>query len=114
MRPTPSSLHTGRMHALALAACTVLAGGTAQAFEIDLGRPDLTLRWDNSLRLNYAQRVEQRDPKIGNSGRRHGPGLRDRPRPARPDAALGQQPAPELRAARGAARSEDRQFRIGR
>jgi hypothetical protein len=41
--------------------------GAAQAIEIDTGNPDLTVRWDNSVRLNLAQRVEARDPKIGNS-----------------------------------------------
>jgi hypothetical protein len=52
---------------LAAAAATVLLAGGAQAFEIDLGSPDLALRWDNTLRYNHALRVEQRDPKIGNS-----------------------------------------------
>lgn len=67
MRRTPCpSLAAPRRIALAaaLAACAL---APAHAFELDLGNPDLSLRWDNSLRLNYAQRVEQRDPKIGNS-----------------------------------------------
>ncbi|MBS0441608.1 MAG: DUF1302 domain-containing protein [Proteobacteria bacterium] len=37
------------------------------AFEIDSGNPDLSIRWDNTVRLNLATRVEGRDPKIGNS-----------------------------------------------
>jgi hypothetical protein len=37
------------------------------AFEIPTGNADLSLRWDNTVRLNYAQRVEGRDSKIGNS-----------------------------------------------
>jgi hypothetical protein len=41
--------------------------GGAAAFEIPTGNDDLSLRWDNTVRLNYATRVEQRDPKIGNS-----------------------------------------------
>jgi hypothetical protein len=56
--------------AIALAAVAALglaAPGLASAFEFDSGNPDLSLRWDNTVRLNYAERVEQRDPKIGNS-----------------------------------------------
>jgi hypothetical protein len=48
-------------------AALLAAAGASQAFEIELGNPDLTLRWDNSIRTNYAVRSEQRDPKIGNS-----------------------------------------------
>ncbi|WP_284617688.1 DUF1302 domain-containing protein [Aquabacterium humicola] len=67
MRRTPCpSLAAPRRIALA-AALAAFALAPAHAFEFDLGHPDLSLRWDNSLRLNYAQRVEQRDPKIGNS-----------------------------------------------
>ncbi|MBK6854411.1 MAG: DUF1302 domain-containing protein [Burkholderiales bacterium] len=64
----PQNGRTGRClapRAVALAAAVVAFG--AQAVEIDTGSPDLTLRWDNTLRLNYAQRVEERDSKIGNS-----------------------------------------------
>jgi hypothetical protein len=39
----------------------------AQAFEFDTGNPDLAVRWDNTIRYNLGVRVEQRDPKIGNS-----------------------------------------------
>lgn len=52
---------------VALAVALVLLAGPALAFEIPTGDPDLTLRWDNTVRLNLAQRVENRDPKIGNS-----------------------------------------------
>ena len=52
---------------VAVAAALALLACSAQAFEIDTGNPDLTIRWDNSVRLNYAQRVESRDSKIGNS-----------------------------------------------
>ncbi|MDN3922947.1 DUF1302 domain-containing protein [Roseateles violae] len=47
--------------ALALLACS------AGAFEIETGNQDLSVRFDNTVRLNYAQRVESRDSKIGNS-----------------------------------------------
>jgi hypothetical protein len=50
----------------AIAAGVLLACGAAQA-EFDTGNPDLNVRWDNTVRLNYASRVENRDNKIGNS-----------------------------------------------
>lgn len=53
--------------AVALSFATALAAGSASAFEIDLGNPDLSIRWDNTPRFNYAVRVESRDSKIGNS-----------------------------------------------
>jgi len=51
----------------ALLAIAIAIAGPAAAVEIDSGNPDLSIRFDNTLRLNYAQRVEGRDPKIGNS-----------------------------------------------
>jgi hypothetical protein len=56
---TPSSV--------AVAAALALSAGGTQAIEIDTGNPDLAVRWDNSVRLNLATRVESRDDKIGNS-----------------------------------------------
>jgi hypothetical protein len=56
---TPSSV--------AVAAALALSAGAGQAIEINTGNPDLTVRWDNSVRLNLATRVESRDDKIGNS-----------------------------------------------
>jgi hypothetical protein len=41
--------------------------GHAAAADIATGNDDLSIRWDNTVRLNYAQRVQSRDPKIGNS-----------------------------------------------
>jgi hypothetical protein len=52
---------------IAAAVLAATLAGHAAAFEIPSGNPDLALRWDNTVRLNYAQRVEERDPKIGNS-----------------------------------------------
>ena len=49
----------------ALLACA--GASSAHAFEVATDNPDLSVRWDNTVRLNYAQRVESRDPKIGNS-----------------------------------------------
>ena len=45
----------------------MLSSGGVQASEFDTGNPDLTIRWDNTLRYNYANRLEARDSKIGNS-----------------------------------------------
>jgi hypothetical protein len=56
----------GQLNAIAAAAALALACGGAQAFEFDTGNPDLSVRWDNTVRANYGQRVESRDPKIGN------------------------------------------------
>lgn len=52
---------------IAAAAALATIAGAAQAVEINTGNPDLTMRWDNSVRLNLATRVEARDDKIGNS-----------------------------------------------
>jgi len=62
--PAQRAFTPGRV--AAAAALTLLAGG-ASAIEFDTGVPDLTVRWDNSVRLNLATRVESRDDKIGNS-----------------------------------------------
>jgi Protein of unknown function (DUF1302) len=45
----------------------VLASGSALAFEIDTGNPDIGLRWDNTVRFNSGIRVERRNNLIGNS-----------------------------------------------
>ncbi len=51
---------------IAVLGCLAAASG-ARAMEIGTGNPDLSIRWDNTVRANYAVRVESRDPKIGNS-----------------------------------------------
>lgn len=51
----------------AVAAGVLLAYGSAHGFEVDTGNPDLSVRWDNTVRLNYGVRVEARDQKIGNT-----------------------------------------------
>jgi hypothetical protein len=50
-----------------LAAAGALSAGAALAFEFDTGNADLSARWDNTVRLNYAVRTAGRDPKIANS-----------------------------------------------
>ncbi len=52
----------------ALAAAALLAGG-AQAFEIDTGNPDWSVRWDNSVRLSAKVRTEAADPALKDSFR---------------------------------------------
>lgn len=49
------------------AATAMLAAGHAGAIEIDTGNPDLAVRLDTTVRYNAAQRVQQRDSKIGNN-----------------------------------------------
>lgn len=51
----------------AAVATAVLAAGNAAAFEIDSGNPDVSVRWDNTVRYNAAQRVKGRSSIIGNS-----------------------------------------------
>ena len=70
LHPTPHRARARRIFApstVAVAAALALSAGGAQAIEIATGNPDLTVRWDNSVRLNLATRVEARDDKIGNS-----------------------------------------------
>ena len=57
-----------RLGARAIAAAiAAFPGASALAFEFDTGNADLSVRWDNTVRYNYGQRVEARDPKIGNN-----------------------------------------------
>ena len=52
---------------LAAAVAAALSAGSAGAFEVQTGNPDVSIRWDNTLRYNLGARVEERDSKIGNS-----------------------------------------------
>jgi hypothetical protein len=57
-----------RRTAIAAAALAGAIGvSPAQAFEFDTGNPDLTVRWDNTPRVNFGWRVDQRDELIGNN-----------------------------------------------
>ncbi|RJG00623.1 DUF1302 domain-containing protein [Noviherbaspirillum sedimenti] len=40
---------------------------TASAVEFSTGNPDLTIRWDNSIRYNLGARIEGRDARIANN-----------------------------------------------
>ncbi|HET7793997.1 MAG TPA: DUF1302 domain-containing protein [Rhizobacter sp.] len=66
MNPTPSA-RLPQLTRTAAAVLTLLAAGSAAAFDIDTGDSDLVVRFDNTVRLNYGVRVESRDDKIGNS-----------------------------------------------
>jgi hypothetical protein len=62
-------LRAAGLHTLSRSAAAVLAllaAGTAGAIEIDTSNPDLSIRFDNTIRLNHAQRIEGRNPLIGN------------------------------------------------
>lgn len=48
-------------------ACAMTASGAAQAFNIDTGNPDLSIRLDNSVRYNLGVRTEGRDAKIADN-----------------------------------------------
>jgi hypothetical protein len=67
-QPNTRRNDAARLFSLApLALAAMLAAAPAGAFEIPTGNADLSVRWDNTIRGNYAQRVENRDPKIANA-----------------------------------------------
>jgi hypothetical protein len=51
------------LRAVAAAALSV-AAGHAGAFQVELGAPDLKMRWDNTLRYNLGKRIEAQDSRI--------------------------------------------------
>ena len=53
--------------AAAAAATVALVAAPAEAFEFDTGNPELTVRWDNTPRINLGMRTEKRDDMIGNN-----------------------------------------------
>ncbi len=56
---------TFRRRAAAVAVASTLAAmGSAQAFEIDTGNPDIALRWDNTVRYNLGARVQDQNSQI--------------------------------------------------
>ena len=60
------SFKNGRGAASLLALAAITASGNALAFDIDLGNPDLSLRWDNTVRYNLGVRVDERNDKLAN------------------------------------------------
>ena len=64
LRPR-AGIRAFRRRAAALAiASTLAAAGTAQAFEIDTGNPDVAMHWDNTVRYNLGWRAQSQDPNI--------------------------------------------------
>ncbi|UVL43242.1 DUF1302 domain-containing protein [Pseudomonas sp. B21-040] len=59
-----ASIHRGL---LASAILTGLGIAPVQAFEIDTGSQDVSVRFDNTVKLNYAQRVQSADSKLANA-----------------------------------------------
>jgi len=59
--------YAGARQIIATAVAAAALAPSAFAFEFDTGNPDLSIRWDNTGRFNYALRAEGRDSKIGNS-----------------------------------------------
>ena len=53
-----------RRHAIAAAALALGGVGGASAIEIDTGNPDLTFRWDNTVRYTLGVRTEGQDNRI--------------------------------------------------
>jgi hypothetical protein len=49
---------------MSLAAALVLCSQAAQAFQVDTGSPDLTLRWDNTVKYSTAWRTENPSHKL--------------------------------------------------
>ena len=59
----PAGRPTLRRHALSIAALSLcaMACGSAAGFELDTGNDDLQVRFDNTVRYNYGQRVQQQN-----------------------------------------------------
>jgi uncharacterized protein DUF1302 len=58
----------GRVTAIAAAVAVLgVCSGPTGAMELETGNPDLSVRWDNTVRFNYGVRAESRDARIGNS-----------------------------------------------
>lgn len=58
-RPSPTALRQ-----VALAAAVCLAGANAQAIEFDTGSPDVSVRWDNTVKYSAARRLHSQDPAL--------------------------------------------------
>jgi hypothetical protein len=53
--------------------------GTASAFEIETGSPEIEMRWDNTERYNYAHRVDSQKRALLGSPNLDDDGIRWRP-----------------------------------
>lgn len=66
VRSTPSACKAGfRRHTIAIALASALGtSGMAQAFEIETGNEDISMRWDNTIRYNAGVRAQKQNPQI--------------------------------------------------
>src|SRR6185369_1633717 len=65
MRSAPTQTCRMRRRALTLALATMLAAaGTAHAFDIPVGNPDIEMRWDNTVRYNLGFRAQSQDQNL--------------------------------------------------
>ena len=67
MKHRPHLSRRRLVHCVALAVSAALAAvfaGPALAFEIDVGNPDIEMRWDNTFRYNLGGRVQSQNPAI--------------------------------------------------
>lgn len=49
---------------VAVAAAACVAGANALAIEFDTGNPDLSVRWDNTIKYSAAARLREQDPAL--------------------------------------------------
>jgi hypothetical protein len=67
-RKVALSAHYAQLGQKALVAAVALAAaGQSQAFQVDTGNEDIQIRWDNTLRYNLAQRVQEQNASIAGS-----------------------------------------------
>lgn len=59
----PAHAHL-RLHAVSVAAWTLLAAHAASAMEIDTGNPDWKLRWDNTVKYSVMHRLDSASPEL--------------------------------------------------
>ncbi len=52
---------------VAVAAAACVAGAQALAVEFDAGNPDLSIRWDNTIKYSAAARLREQDPALLNN-----------------------------------------------
>lgn len=57
--------HAGfTLRTISAAIASLLACSAANAFEIETGNPDISLRWDNTVRYNLGARAQSQDPNL--------------------------------------------------
>lgn len=66
IKKEPGGRKRTRRDAAAVIAVAFGAIGSAQAFQIDSGNDDVSIRWDNTVRYNWAQRVQAPNNKLLN------------------------------------------------